>query len=230
MASTQREIRRATPQDFPELQKLWWRAQFDSEALEPRITDFQIIVENGRIIAALGLQTAARQGKVYAEAIDEPDRTDELRALLWARIQTWAKNLGLWRLWTPLTGPCWTNNGFQPHDPNAQIPAELNTDQTAFLVLQLGPEPSRAADAIGEMGMMEVAVRARRTNFLTQRKMLALYVPLGAVIVRLIFVTIFFHNPPPPRPLPKPPVLERKTGTNAPPKTPEPDAPNTIKA
>lgn len=230
MASIQptKEIRRATPQDFPELQKLWWRAQLDSEVLEPRITDFQVVVEKGRIIAALGLQNAARQGKVYGEAIDEPARAEELRALLWPRIQTWSKNLGLWRLWTPLTGDFWTNNGFQPHDQATQPPPELNIDQTALLVLQLGPEPSRAAAAIGEIGLMEIASRERRTKFLAQKKMIAIYALIAFVITRLFLWSVIFHKHP--RPLPKPPAFEHKVNTNNPPPNHDPDAPNMIKA
>lgn len=229
MASTQpREIRRATPEDFLELQKLWWRAQLDSEVLEPRITEFQIVIERGRIIAALGLQTAARQGKVYGEAIDEPDRADELRALLWSRVQTWANNLGLWRLWTSLNGSFWTNNGFQPQDATIQIPAELSGDQAPLLVLQLGPEPSRAAAALGEMGLMEIASRKRRMDFLTRKRMLVLYAPLVAVIVKLIIASIFSSTAP--RPVPKPSELEHKADTNKPPEQKQPDDPSTIKA
>lgn len=229
MASAQptKDVRRATPQDFPELEKLWWRAQLDSEALEPRTTEFQVVVENGRIIGALGLQSAARQGKIYGEAVDDPARAEELRAILWQRIHTWAKNLGLWRLWTGLGGAFWANQGFQPHDASAQIPPEFSIEPTAFLVLQLGPEPSRAAAAIGEMGMIEVASRAQRTKFLTRTKVVALYLPLAMfLITRLFFWSVIFHKHP--KPLPKPPAF--KVHTNQPPPKSEPESPNTIKA
>jgi N-acetylglutamate synthase-like GNAT family acetyltransferase len=217
METTNREVRRATIQDVPQLLKLWWQDYPDSKSMGPRFAEFQVVVENGQIIATLGLHVADRQGKIYGEALVDPRRTDEMRALLWPRFQTLIKNFGLFRLWTALPGAFWTNNGFQPADPKVEIPTEFSIAQTPNLMLQLGPEPPKSAKAMGELAMAQEASRGRGKDFLAKAKAFALIAPpvMGLCFFAFRLVIISKVRVPHPQVYAKPAHAPASTSTSA---------------
>jgi N-acetylglutamate synthase-like GNAT family acetyltransferase len=177
METTKTEVRRANLQDIPQLQKLWWANYPEPNALAARYSEFQVAVENGRVIAVLGLHVTELQGNIWGEAVADPRRTDEMRALFWPRFQTWAKNFGLFRLWTALPGEFWASKGFQPLDPNVAVPPPFNTGEAPNITLQLGPEPSKAAKALAELAMVQEGSRGRGKNFLGKVKTFAIVAP-----------------------------------------------------
>jgi N-acetylglutamate synthase-like GNAT family acetyltransferase len=112
------QVRRATVEDLPQLRSLWEMEALPVAALEKRFTEFQVAQdEQGQIVAALGLQTAQGQGLLHAECILRFDLAEELRAQLWPRLETLARNQGLTRLWTTLEAPFWKGVGFKKTNP-----------------------------------------------------------------------------------------------------------------
>lgn len=105
--------RRATVEDLPQLLALWRLEQLPAEALEKRLTEFQVVSdEAGVVLAALGLQLAGAQGWLHSEAIARPELSDQLRGLLWNRLQVIIQNHALERLWTQLNSAFWREHGF----------------------------------------------------------------------------------------------------------------------
>jgi N-acetylglutamate synthase-like GNAT family acetyltransferase len=106
--------RRATVEDLPQLLALWRLEQLPAEALERRLTEFQVVSDDaGQVLAALGLQLAGVQGHLHSEAIAKPELSDTLRALLWNRLQIIIQNHALERLWTQLNSIWWRERGFE---------------------------------------------------------------------------------------------------------------------
>ena len=106
--------RRATVEDLPQLLALWRLERLPAEALERRLTEFQVVSDDtGQVLAALGLQLAGVQGHLHSEAIAKPELSDALRALLWNRLQVIIQNHALERLWTQLNTVFWRERGFE---------------------------------------------------------------------------------------------------------------------
>jgi N-acetylglutamate synthase-like GNAT family acetyltransferase len=113
-AAPQFVTRRATVDDLPQLISLWQLEQLPAEALEKRLTEFQIVSDDaGRVLAALGFQISGAQGLVHSECIAQPEIADTLRELLWKRLYVMIQNHALERLWTPLNVPFWREKGFE---------------------------------------------------------------------------------------------------------------------
>jgi N-acetylglutamate synthase-like GNAT family acetyltransferase len=113
------QARRANIDDLPQLITLWQAAQLPFEALEKRLTEFQV-VENatGAIVAAAGLQIHGHEGLVHSEMFTDFGLSHRLRPILWERIERVAKNHGLFRLWTQETAPFWKQAGFCVPSPD----------------------------------------------------------------------------------------------------------------
>ncbi|MCX6904373.1 MAG: hypothetical protein NTW03_13020, partial [Verrucomicrobia bacterium] len=103
---TRFQVRRATVEDLPQLRPLWQAADLPVEGLEKRFTEFQVAqTDQGEIVAAIGLQISEGQGRLHSEAIGWFDSADQLRAQIWPRLQSVARNQGLSRLWTSFDAP-----------------------------------------------------------------------------------------------------------------------------
>ncbi len=101
-------VRRATVDDVKSLLKLWESAGLPGIELERRLTEFQVVVDsNETIVAAMGLQIEAKNGKVHSEAFSDPALKDTLRPRLWDRMLIVAKNIGLFGMSTLERGQFW---------------------------------------------------------------------------------------------------------------------------
>jgi len=99
--ATELKARRATIDDLPALQDLWREAGLPWEDLEKFVTEFQVVPdEEGALLGAVGLQVDGTEGLLHSEAIRTGDQADDVRQLLWARIQIVGRNLGVGRVWT----------------------------------------------------------------------------------------------------------------------------------
>src|SRR5688572_24083219 len=99
-------VRRATLDDISQLTALWKSMDFPVEELAKRITDFQIAEgPDGKVLGALGLQIAERQGRIHSECFTDFALAEQLRPLLWDRVHSVAINHGLLRLWTQEQAP-----------------------------------------------------------------------------------------------------------------------------
>ncbi len=103
--------RRATLDDLPALQALWSEAGLPWEELAKFQAEFQVVPdEDGSLVAAVGLLVEGTQGLLHTEAVAlrALERADELRSVLWRRIQIVARNQGVHRLWTQEDAPFWS--------------------------------------------------------------------------------------------------------------------------
>jgi N-acetylglutamate synthase-like GNAT family acetyltransferase len=134
-------VRRATTDDVSQLNSLWKSAQLPAVELEKRFTEFQVAESvDGKIVGTIGLQIANSEGKIHSEAYTDFALTDQLRPLLWERLQSVANNHGLFRVWTDEPAPFWKKDcGFveASADVMAKIPALFSVDKKNWLVLQL---------------------------------------------------------------------------------------------
>jgi len=143
MNSSAYRVRRATVDDFEALKALWTSMKFSPADLEKRLTEFQIAEDaNGKLVGAIGFQFLQRQGLIHNEAFGDFAVADQVRPLLWARIQSLAMNHGVARLWTRENAPFWTHNGLQPADQDAleRLPAAWDRAASGWLTLRLKDE------------------------------------------------------------------------------------------
>jgi N-acetylglutamate synthase-like GNAT family acetyltransferase len=138
------KIRRATMDDIFALNSLWNEACLPAQNFERKFTDFQVAEdENGKIVAALGLQIEGPAGRIYGEAFSDFSLTDAVRPLLWDRMLVVAKNHGLFRLWTDEDALFWKHGAGFSEPVEAVLRRRPSTFESAtnrWLTLQLRDE------------------------------------------------------------------------------------------
>ena len=112
MSSPPYRVRRATLDDIGQLSALWQSMHLAADGLSKRVTEFQVAESaEGKLLGAVGLQIAERQGRVHSEAFTDFSLAEQLRPLLWERLHAVATNHGLLRLWTQEQAPFWNHCG-----------------------------------------------------------------------------------------------------------------------
>ena len=163
--------RRATVEDLPQLIGLWRLEQLPADALERRFTEFQVVpADDGTILACLGLEISGSAGRLYGESIAVPERADEMRDLLWSRVQNVCRNHALDRLWTAMTLPYWRARGFAAaSDTEAEgMPSSFLREQAQWQVLKLKPEEA-SSEAIEKQFAMFKAVHQAESERMARR-------------------------------------------------------------
>ena len=126
VSSSNYRVRRATLDDIGQLTALWESMQYPTEELARRMTEFQVAEgADGKLLGAVGLQIAERQGRVHSEAFSDFALAEHLRPLLWDRVHAVATNHGLLRVWTQEQAPFWNHCGLVKADAEAleKLPA-----------------------------------------------------------------------------------------------------------
>jgi len=153
MEPSQWTARRATLEDLPALETLWQRCGLPWEQLEKFFTEFQVIAgEDSAVHAALGLLVEGSDGLVHTEAIPPSDiDPDELRAVLWRRVQIVARNQGVQRLWTQEDAPYWVASGFSAPTPaiRTEVHASFLDADPGWKIFQL-VDPDKASRLVQE--------------------------------------------------------------------------------
>lgn len=182
-------VRRATTDDVEQLISLWRSAHLPVEELDKRFTEFQVVeVADGKLLGAIGLQIAAHEGKIHSETYSDFALTDQLRPLLWERLQSVANNHGLFRVWTDESAPFWKRNcGFVEVSANVleKIPVQFGKKQSSWLILQL--KEDRAAPSVieAEFARFKAEEKDRNDKIFQQARMLK---GILRVLVVLLFV------------------------------------------
>jgi N-acetylglutamate synthase-like GNAT family acetyltransferase len=187
--------RRATVEDLPQLLDLWRLERLPAEALEKRLTEFQVVADDaGVVYAALGLQLAGAQGWLHSEAIARPEMSDQLRALLWQRLQVIIQNHALERLWTQMPGPFWREQGFVPATDELmkQRPAKFPLDDQPWFVATLRAATAAAAleQEFAELKNLQALEKARTQERVRWMKRLALGVTIGVFLLVVVWAVI----------------------------------------
>ena len=184
-------VRRATLDDIGQLTGLWQSMKFREEDLARRITEFQV-AENadGKVIGAVGLQVAERQGCIHSEAFTDFALADQLRPMLWDRIHAVATNHGLLRLWTQEEAPFWAHCGLIKPDPEAleKLPAIWRNPSATWLTLKLKDDLVEVISADKEFSLFMESERRRTERAFQQAKILKLVATLIALALLAVVI------------------------------------------
>jgi len=183
--------RRATVEDLPVLREMWERERFDVEALEKRVTEFQVAYDaEGRIVAALGMLRLGDHGLLHSETIGDFGLADRLRTLLWERFKTLAKNYAMARIWTREATMFWKELGFDPVEGETleQLPAEFGGADETWHSILLRNDPFAQGGAVAKQQelIFREALKAETEKTLRQAKMVKVVALLVSVVLFLI--------------------------------------------
>lgn len=189
--STAHQVRRATIEDLPALVALWQPMGLPVSELERRLTEFQVVTaEAGKVVGTVGFQIAGKNGQIHSEAFADFSQADELRPLLWERLQMVAANHGIVRVWTRETAPFWAHLGMTAPDADAiaKQPPAWREQPGHWLVLKLREDVEEALSADKEFELFRQAERAQTEATLGRARALnklatALALLLGAIVL-----------------------------------------------
>jgi N-acetylglutamate synthase-like GNAT family acetyltransferase len=178
-------IRRATTDDLEKLIEVWRAAALPAADLEKQFTEFQVAESADRqIVGAIALQVVGTDGRVHSETFVDFGLSDTLRPLLWRRLETVARNHGLFRLWTAETAPFWKKDaGFT--NPSGQPPEAFGSGSGSWLALRLKEEGADPALLETQFNLFRETERASREKLLQRAAALKL---AGTAIAVLLFV------------------------------------------
>ena len=194
MSSSPLRIRRATTDDFRDLQALWFSMHFPSAELEKRLTEFQVVeTPDGRLAGAIGLQIKDRHALLHSEGYTDFSVADAARELFWERIQTIAAHHGVLRLWTQENSPFWVRWGFQPAPPEIleRLPEVWKRSEGPWLTCQLKDEAALAV-AEKELAVFREAEKKRTAEALDQARTLTTTITVIAFIVAGVLIAVAF--------------------------------------
>lgn len=178
-------VRRATTDDLEQLMALWAAAALPAAELEKRFTEFQVAESpDGRIVGAIGLQLAGADGKLHSETFADFALSDTLRPLFWQRLETIARNHGLFRFWTVETAPYWKKGaGFST--ASGPPPEVFGPARGSWLALRLKDEGADPNLIEAQFALFREAEKAKREKLLQRAAALK---TVGTVIAVLLFV------------------------------------------
>ena len=182
-------VRRATLDDIAQLTDLWNSMGYPVEELARRITEFQVGEDSeGRLLGAIGLQIAERQGLVHSEAFGDFAYADRLRPLLWDRLLAVASNHGLLRIWTREQAPFWNHCGLaRPHaDALEKLPAVWRGPSSGWLTLKLKEDIEAVMSLDKEFALFMQSEKQRTQRTLKHARILKVVATLIAFVV-LVF-------------------------------------------
>lgn len=168
-------LRRANMEDLPALRELWQRENLPAAELEPRFTEFQLaLAADGSLAGALGLHQQNLQGLIHSEAFAEPAQAVRIRPLLWTRIQMFAKNNGLHRLWTLPVASFYREQGMTDIDDalRAKLPEGFGNPMADWVTLRLRDEQSPAVKAEKEFELFSLLQKEANEKSLKQAQAL----------------------------------------------------------
>lgn len=192
------QLRRATLEDLPQLNKLWQEAHLSPTELDKRFTEFQLAIDaRGQIAAALGLHINKLHGQIHSEAFADPNLAAEIRPLLWQRILTVAKNNGIVRLWTLPTAKFYREQGMTDIDDTirARLPEGFGSPMADWITLKLKEENQSAISLEKEFEIFAQAQRDESERLLSQAKAFRVFaygllvLALGALGLLAVFLT-----------------------------------------
>lgn len=186
-------VRRATVDDLPILRTMWEKAEFPAEDLEPTFTQFQVVeTPEGEIHAAIGLKLEKQQGLIHSDLFVKPDLENLLFPMIWQRLQSLAKNHGLFRLWTQLRHPYLLNCGFKEASPKLleKLPAGFGNPQALWLSLSLRDENVSAVSIEKEFEAFAAAQKEETERLMKQARFLRTLAYVLVVIFSGILIAV----------------------------------------
>jgi N-acetylglutamate synthase-like GNAT family acetyltransferase len=196
MAQSNYRVRRATLDDIGQLMTLWQSMHLPADDLARRITEFQLAESaDQKVLGAVGLQIADRQGRVHSEGFIDFALADELRPALWERLQSVATNHGLVRLWTAEQAPFWSRCGLSKADGESleKLPTAWRQVKGQWLTLKLKEDIEEVISADKEFAMFMEAERQRTQRAFQQARVLKFIATLVALAVLFLVMAGAFY-------------------------------------
>ena len=184
-------VRRATVDDLPQLHALWQAMGITEPDLDKRLTEFQVAESaEGKFIGAVAMRIAEGQGLILHEAFADFSLADEVRPLLWERMQAVATNHGLVRVWTREAAPFWSHCGLTPASPEtlAKLPAAWQVKGARWFAFQRREEIAGTLPAEREFDLFMQAERERTKSALEQAKFLKTIATALAIILAVAVI------------------------------------------
>lgn len=191
MSSEAYRVKRATIDHLSGLVPLWETMQLPVAELEKRLTEFQVAEsQDGRVLGAVGFQIAGNHGRIHSEGFADFALADQLRTLLWERIQSVAANHGLVRIWTQEKAPFWSRNGLrQASDKELEkLPDQWKHLPSDWLTIQLREEVVVPLSLDKELALFMESEKQRTERMFRQARALKLIATLLAVLLALFVV------------------------------------------
>ena len=179
-------VRRATVDDLPQLRALWQAMAFTDTDLEKRLTEFQVAAApEGGLIGAVALQVSEGQGLIHSEAFADFSVADDVRPLLWERLQAVAANYGLFRIWTREDAPFWSRCGLTLATPEAlaKLPTGWQVSGARWLTFQRREEISGTLSVEREFELFMQAEKQRTRSTLEQARLLNMIATVLAIVL-----------------------------------------------
>ena len=202
MSSSNYRVRRATLDDIGQLTAMWESMHYPTEDLARRVTEFQVAEgADGKLLGAVGLQIAERQGLVHSEAFSDFALAEHLRPLLWDRVHAVATNHGLLRVWTQEQAPFWNHCGLQKADAEAlqKLPLLWRGPSSAWLTLKLRDDLETVVSLDKEFALFMQSEKQRTERVFEHARTLKTIITLIAlaalVAVAVWGVRLFLRNP-----------------------------------
>ena len=185
-------VRRATLDDLAPLTALWQTMHLPHDELGKRITEFQLAeTADGKLLGAVGLQLAERQGRVHSEAFFDFAHADLVRPLLWERIQAVARNHGLLRLWSREQAPFWNHCGMQKADEDVmqKLPAVWRGEPAEWRTLKLRDDLETVMSLDKEFALFKESEKQRTARAFYQARILkVIAVVISLAVLALVVV------------------------------------------
>jgi len=191
------KIRRVHVGDLNELRAVWRAAGVYSLELEKRFTEFQVIInDKAAIVAAFAVNAQGKEAHIHTESYAPDAPKDEIRELIWKRVQTLAENRGLVRLWAE-DQAFWKRHGFtKPKEKALKKGIELfGSTMERRLTLQLREEEDLHKLAEAQFELFQQSAQAEREKILSQGNLykniamaVAALVVLGGLIGTAFFL------------------------------------------
>ncbi len=202
MSPSDYRVRRATLDDLGPLQGLWKSMNFPSDDLARRVTEFQVAEgPDGKLLGAVGLQLAERQGRIHGEAFGDFAVAEQVRPLLWERLQSVATNHGLVRIWTQEQAPFWNHCGMSKPAPEEleKLPGPWRSAGAGWLTLKLKEDLQEVISADQEFALFMEAEKQRTARTFQHARMLravATFVALTVFLLVLAGLFLFMRKNP----------------------------------
>ncbi len=202
VSSSPYRVRRATLDDIGQLTALWESMHYPTQDLAKRITEFQVAEgPDGKLLGALGLQIAERQGLIHSESFADFALAEQLRPMLWDRIHAVATNHGLLRVWTQEAAPFWNHCGLAKADGEAlqKLPVSWRGPTADWRTLKLRDDVETVVSLDKEFALFMQSVKQRTERVFQHARMLKATVTVIAVVLLLAVlawaVFVVFRNP-----------------------------------
>jgi N-acetylglutamate synthase-like GNAT family acetyltransferase len=195
VTSQQLRIRRATIDDLAALKAIWLSMRLPADALESRLTEFQVVDRGGEVVGAIGLQIVRTAALLHSEGYSDFSVADPARELFWERIQSLSSNHGVFRLWTQENSPFWRHWGFATAsiEDLERLPDEWKPSEEPWFTLELKNEAVINAALKNQFAGYTAAEKKSAEEIQTRSKKVMTVITIFCFGIFFICLLVFFY-------------------------------------